>query len=140
MARPGLRFRGMDKRNLEKLVDKALNERVIDKEIVPLADRIAQLYEAEMVKLAPHDKGFLENSSTLKTTRSGNIIRSIIGFGANYAAKVHEFPPAKRGPKTRAKPATKFGAPGPKWVLRVLRGMDYKYHLLRGARKIVKRQ
>ena len=133
-----MKWKHMTEKDLHKLVEARFSKDFIDKKVVPMAAGIADIYEGEMVKLAPHDKGYLESNVHTKTKRSGNIIRSVITFGANYAAKVHEFPPDRRGPRTRAKPATQFGAPGPKWVERVLRGLDYRYYLLKAQRKLLK--
>ena len=134
-----MKFKGMTKKNLRKLVEQQFGKDMVDGKLVKMADNIADIYEGEMIKLAPHDKGYLESNTTVKTRRNGSIIRSIITFGANYAAKVHEFPPEKRGPKTRAKPGTQFGAPGPKWVERVLKGMDYAFYLRKEVAKLLKR-
>lgn len=92
--------------------------------------RTGDLYEAEAVKLAPHDSGYLENNTSVKTRALyGTGITTVIMFHANYAAEVHELPPARRGQQTRAKPSTKFGVAGPKYLERVLVGMDFEYHL-----------
>ena len=102
----------------------ALGERPTRKLMKRAMEQTGDLYEAEAVKLAPHLTGYLENSSTVRTRETSQGVRTEIAFGANYAAEVHELPPASRGRKTRAKPATKFGVPGPKYLERVLRGME----------------
>jgi len=128
----------LKEKELQKLTARMGKKNFVRKDLVPLAERIALLYETEMVKLAPHDKGYLENSSQEDTRLQGGKVVSTIEFKANYAAEVHELAPHRRGTKTRAKPATKFGVAGPKWVERVLRGMDYNYYLTRGLRRLLK--
>jgi len=100
--------------------------------------KVGDIYEAEAVALAPVKTGFLQNSTRVQTGRWINGIRTVIAFTANYAAEVHELPPAARGKKTREKPATKFGVPGPKFLERVLRGMDFEYFIGRAFRQVLK--
>lgn len=110
-----------------------------DKQLTKAMRKVGDAYEAEAVALAPHDKGYLENSSSVRTRRGSGSVRTVIVFGANYAAEVHEFPPDMRGPKTRAKPSTQFGDPGPKFLERVLRGMDFETETGRAFREVLKR-
>lgn len=107
------------------------------RQLVRSMKKAGDAYEAEMVALAPHKHGYLENSSTVRTQRSGNSIRTEIAFGTNYAAQVHELPADRRGPQTRRKPATKFGEAGPKFVERVLRGMDFEAIIGKAYREVL---
>lgn len=101
--------------------------------------KAGDLYEAEAVALAPHKYGYLENSSTVRTGRRGSGgIRTEIAFTANYAAQVHELRPDQRGEKTKAKPSTRFGEPGPKYLERVLRGMDFEDIIGKEFRTVLK--
>lgn len=116
-----------------------LGEAGTGKEMKKAMEKVVLEYEAEAVRLAPHDKGFLENSSTTRTkSYYGTGIISTVAFGAGYAAEVHELPPAARGPKTRAKPSTKFGSPGPKFLERVLKGMDFEHFIGVAFRQVLK--
>jgi hypothetical protein len=124
-------------RRLEKMLRELGGEASL-KELERAMAKVGDAYEAEAVALAPHDTGFLENSSTVRTRRAGSTIRTEVGFTANYAAEVHELPPARRGRKTRAKPSTKFGAPGPKFLERVLRGMDLEMFAGKALREVLK--
>ncbi len=124
-------------RQLETMLRK-LGEEGTRKQMVRAMEKAGLEYEAEAVKLAPHDTGFLENSSTTKTRKSHGGIRTVIRFGANYAADVHELPPARRGKKTREKPATKFGTAGRKYLERVLRGMDFEFFIGTAFREVLK--
>jgi hypothetical protein len=101
--------------------------------------QIGDLYEAEAVKLAPHLTGYLENSSTVRTRATDFGVKTEVAFTANYAAEVHELPPAARGKKTRAKPGTKFGAPGPKFLERVLRGMDFEHLIGKAIKELLEK-
>lgn len=113
--------------------------KVVKREMLPAMERITALYEAEAVLLAPVASGHLEGSSTVRVKRRGAVINAILGFAASYAAWVHELPPHRRGPKTRAKAQTKFGPPGPKYLERVLRGMDFSFFLGKELEGIWKR-
>lgn len=115
-------------------------EKIEKKELVLAMQRVADVYEAEMVLLAPVDSGYLEGSTVVKVMRRPTLIAAQVKFAANYAADVHELPPSRRGPKTRAKPATKFGNPGPKYVERVLKGMDLAFFLGREVEAILARK
>lgn len=117
---------------------KKLGERGTGQQMLKAMAKTGDVYEAEAVALAPHDKGFLENSSKVKTKKAHGGIRTVISFGANYAAEVHELPPSRRGRKTRAKPATKFGTAGPKYLERVLRGMDFEFFIGTAFREVLK--
>ena len=118
---------------------KGLGERATRKEMEKAMEQTGDVYEAEAVKLAPHKTGFLENSSTVRTRSTGGGVKTEVAFTANYAAEVHELPPAARGKKTRAKPATKFGAPGPKFLERVLRGMDFEHFIGEAVRELLRK-
>ena len=117
---------------------KSLGGRAARKQLVRAMEKTGDVYEAEAVALAPHLTGYLANSSTVRTRETLQGVRTTVAFGANYAAQVHELPPAARGRKTRAKPATKFGSPGPKFLERVLRGMDFEFFIGKAFREVLK--
>jgi hypothetical protein len=118
---------------------KGLGERATRQQLGKAMAQTGDLYEAEAVKLAPHLTGYLENSSTVRTRATGQGVQTEVAFTANYAAEVHELPPAARGKKTQAKPATKFGAPGPKFLERVLRGMDFEHFIGEAVRELLRK-
>lgn len=125
-------------RELEDTLKQSLGERPVRKQMKRAMEKVGDLYEAEAVALAPHKTGYLENSSTVRTRETSQGIRTEVGFGANYAAQVHELPPAARGMRTKAKPATKFGAPGPKFLERVLKGMDFEHFVGKAFQEVLK--
>ena len=127
-------LRGMTKKDLQRLTRPVEG---IAADAAKALGRVAILYEGEMALLAPHKTGYLEGNTSTAVEQHGDIARADISFNANYAAQVHELPPAARGEKTRAKPSTKFGSPGPKWVERVLRGMDFMFYMGREVVKIL---
>lgn len=88
--------------------------------------RAGSVYEAEAVALAPHEHGYLENTSTVRTRQTGSGVQTVIAFTAIYAARQHELHDVQWGERTLAKPATRFGVPGAKYLERVLRGMDFE--------------
>jgi hypothetical protein len=123
--------------DFEKVL-RELGEHPVRKQMKRAMEKTGDEYEAEAVALAPHQTGYLENSSTVRTWETSQGVRTEIGFGANYAGQVHELPPAARGPRTKAKPATKFGVPGPKFLERVLKGMDFEFFIGKAFRKVLK--
>lgn len=122
---------------LQALLDD-LGDAVKGKTLKKGMERIADLYEAEMIKLAPVKTGYLEGSTVVRVWKRATKIIAQIKFGADYAAEVHEMPPDRRGARTRRKPATQFGNPGPKYVERVLKGMDFRFHMREILTKILK--
>ncbi len=124
---------------MEALLKEELGERAVRRGMKKAMAQTGDAYEAEAVKLAPHKTGYLENSSTVKTGATGDGVRTVISFGANYAAQAHELRPDQRGPQTRAKPGTKFGDPGPKYLERVLRGMNFEALIGEALTKLLER-
>ena len=97
------------------------------------------VYEAEAVALAPHLTGYLENSSTVRTRETPGGVQTEIAFTANYAATVHELPSeGSRGKKTLLKDRTKYGIPGPRYLSRVLKGMDFEYFIGEAVRGLLR--
>ena len=86
--------------------------------------RLMVTLEARAVELTPTLTGNLEGSTSVRVEQSGNRIKGTLRFGAPYASVVHELPPESRGPFTRNKPGNEFGAAGPKYLERPLRGFQ----------------
>ncbi len=86
--------------------------------------RLMLTLEAKAVELTPTLTGNLEGSTSVRVEQSGNRIKGTLQFGAPYASVVHELPPEARGPFTRNKPGNEFGAAGPKYLERPLRGFQ----------------
>lgn len=86
--------------------------------------RLMDVVEAKAVELTPVDTGNLEASTSVEVNQRGKKLVGSIRFGAPYAATVHEFPPNKRGPRTREKPGNEYGPAGPKYLERVIRGFQ----------------
>lgn len=116
MAESGFRIEEADlQRFLRKAERAALSEK-------PAQDAL-NLLEARAVELAPVQTGNLEGSWAQQVRRAGGRVLAAFGFGAPYAADVHELPPHARGPRTRRKPAGKYGEAGPKFLERAMRGV-----------------
>ena len=118
MARDGLR---LDPRELERF------KRRLGKKFAEVSERAVadglNLLEARSVELAPVRTGNLEQSWAEQVKRSSRSVVGTFGFGAPYAAEVHELPPDARGPRTRRKPSGKYGEAGPRYLLRAMRGV-----------------
>lgn len=115
MARQQLDDREV-RRNLERLRrELAQDPRVLDDALNTL--------EAAAVGLAPVDTGNLESSWVQESSRTSSGPRAEFGFGAPYAAEVHELPEYARGPRTQAKPGNEFGPAGPGYLIRAMRGV-----------------
>lgn len=120
--------------DLQRLVDR-FGQGALRQVTTRAVGRAGAEAEGKMVELAPVDTGNLEASSSVRTERrrGGRLLRSVIRFGAPYAATVHELPDEARGPRTRAKPGNEFGQAGPKYVERVLRGQARTFAPFIGA-------
>lgn len=100
----------------------------------------AHLLETRAVELAPVQTGNLEASAVVQVSRRGESKAvAEVGFGAPYAADVHELPPHARGPRTRRKPAGKYGEAGPRYLLRAVRGVTGDGSLGRAIAEAYKR-
>jgi hypothetical protein len=91
--------------------------------------------EKHATLLAPIDKGTLQRSKvTDKPKWRGDILEAGAGFSTPYASKVHETmkpaiasPQMYPGPTTKAKPPTRFGPAGGKYLERPLLGSMKRY-------------
>ncbi len=85
--------------------------------------------------LAPKREGTLESSGvSTKPKWRGDVLEAAVGFNAPYAGKVHETmepaiatPQMRPGPTTKAKPPTRFGPAGGKYLERPLLGSRKRY-------------
>lgn len=110
--------------------------------------------EKQAVLLAPLDEGTLSRSRTSTQPKwRGHMLESRVGFNVEYATEVHEtmYPAMgvsmgrsgamvsgrQPGPLTRAKPPTRFGPAGGKYLERPLIGNRKKYtnHIAKHLRK-----
>ncbi len=90
-------------------------------------ERLALALEAKAVELAPVDQGDLQaSSSSTVQRRGGSMVVGVVRFSAPHAAAAHELPEHARGPGTRAKPGNEYGAAGPKFLERPLRGFQQR--------------
>ena len=85
--------------------------------------------------LAPIDKGTLQRSKVSTKPRwRRDMLEASIGFNVSYASKVHETmlpaigtPQMRPGETTKAKPPTRFGPAGGKYLERPLLGSIKRY-------------
>jgi hypothetical protein len=110
----------LDDRDVQRRLERLRAEVASDPAV--LNDAL-QVLEAAAVGLAPVDTGNLEASWAQETRRGPGGPSADFGFGAPYAAEVHELPEYARGPRTQAKPGNEYGEAGPGYLLRAMRGV-----------------
>ena len=114
--------------DLRKMLRK-LGPDALERAAKPALERVLAIVEAKAVELSPVDTGNLDASTvvTVESATPGRVAGTV-AFSTPYALTQHEGIDPRTGQalmpgkRTQAKPGNEFGAAGPKFLERVLRG------------------